>query len=91
MQEDLESLVLANVENLRWATLQNLDRAFRNFSSLLDKRMSDTIQATHGAIQAACTKRSEQSDAVAAELARLAEAAGKIEDLMEKFRKRSLG
>jgi GTP-binding protein EngB required for normal cell division len=91
MQEDLESLVLANLENLRWATLQNLDRAFRNFSSLLDKRMSDTIQATHGAIQAACTKRSEQSDAVAAELARLAGAAGKIGALREKFRKRRVG
>lgn len=89
LEEDLESLVQANVENLRWATLQNLDRAFRNFSTLLDERMSDTIQATHGAIQAACTKRSEQSEAVAAELARLAEAAEKIENITVEFRKRS--
>jgi len=89
LHEDLESLVLQNVENLRWATLQNLDRAFRNFSTLLDERMSNTIQATHGAIQAACAKRSEQSDNVAGELAQLAAAADRLEGIMGEFRKKT--
>jgi GTPase SAR1 family protein len=88
LHEDIESLVTQNVENLRWATLQNLDRAFRNFSALLDERMSNTIKATHGAIQAACAKRREQSDAVAEELARLADAGNKLEGIIKEFQEK---
>jgi ribosomal protein L9 len=77
------------VENLRWATLQNLDRAFRNFSTLLDERMSDTIKATHGAIQAACARRDEQSENTSAELEQLNRAAAKLEDVRQKFSMKS--
>ena len=89
LHEDISSLVTQNVENLRWATLQNLDRAFRNFSTLLDERMSDTIKATHGAIQAACARRDEQSENTSAELEQLNRAAAKLEDVRQKFSMKS--
>jgi len=88
LHEDIESLVTQNVENLRWATLQNLDRAFRNFRTLLDERMSDTIMATHGAIQAACAKRNEQSDASREELVKLTTVADRLEGILGEFRKK---
>jgi len=85
MHEDIESLVTQNVENLRWATLQNLDRAFRNFSALLDERMSNTIKATHGAIQAALTRRKEKSENISEEFEQLKHAAVKLEDIRQQF------
>ena len=84
---DIESLITQNVENLRWATLQNLDRAFRNFRTLLDERMSDTIMATHGAIQAACARRNEQSEAVQEELIKLTSVAARLEAILKEFHK----
>jgi flagellar biosynthesis regulator FlbT len=84
---DIESLITQNVENLRWATLQNLDRAFRNFRTLLDERMSDTIMATHGAIQAACARRNEQSEAVQEELVKLTSVAARLEAILKEFHK----
>lgn len=88
LREDIESLVTQNVENLRWATLQNLNRAFRNFSTLLDERMSDTIKATHGAIQAAYTRRREQAEVVAEECVRFTTVAERLEGIIGECRKK---
>jgi GTP-binding protein EngB required for normal cell division len=53
LSRQIDTLVRHNVENLRWATLQNLNDAFRRFGLTLDQRFQETIAATHGAIQAA--------------------------------------
>ena len=55
-----------NVENLRWATLQGLDDTFRRFEATLDDRLAEAIEATHGAITAALSKKRDQADQVAA-------------------------
>lgn len=89
VSEELETLVIQNVENLRWSTLQNLDKAFRMFGADLDERLQHTIIATHGAIQAACTRRKEQSEVVSEELTRFKSAADRLEDLMGKFMAKS--
>lgn len=60
-----------NVENLRWAMLQNIDRAFARFGRELRESLDDTIAATKGAIQAACAKREERAEAIAEETAAL--------------------
>ncbi|HED04684.1 MAG TPA: Dynamin family protein, partial [Candidatus Fraserbacteria bacterium] len=43
LMAQVESLVLQNVENLRWATRQNLDQAFRRFAASLEERLQETI------------------------------------------------
>ena len=68
LSEEIGFLVFQNVENLRWVTLQNLNRAFRRFSQELADRLGDTIAATYGAIQEAVKKRTARSHTVAAEL-----------------------
>ena len=71
VMERVERLVLHNVEDLRWTTRQSLERAFREFASDIDERLKETIAATHGAIQAAQSRREGHAEAVAAELHRM--------------------
>lgn len=68
---EIDELAGRNVENLRWATLQNLDDAFRRFEAGFDERLAETIAATRGAIDAAASKRREHTDAARNELVRL--------------------
>jgi Dynamin family len=72
---EVDELVERNVENLRWATLQNLDDAFRRFSGWFDDRLAETIGATRGAIEAALGKRREHADQAQDDLIRLRRAA----------------
>ncbi|MCL4516846.1 MAG: dynamin family protein [Firmicutes bacterium] len=81
LMKQVEELVLFNVENLRWATLQNLDQAFRSFGSTLDEHLQAAIAATHGAIQAAQAKRRDQTPTIAPEIARLQSAIVELENI----------
>ena len=74
-------LVVPNVENLRWATFQSIDQTFARFASALDQKLSETIAATHGAIQAAIERRRRHSETVRQEVARLEEAFAELEQI----------
>jgi len=76
-----DGLVLYNVENLRSATIQNINRAFARFSSDLKEALSETIEATKGAIVAASEKRSQHNEAVGEEKAGLKRTASRLKDL----------
>ena len=69
LSEKLDRLVMHNVENLRWATLQNLNRAFMRFSLRIDECMEETLASTKGAIETAARKRAEHADVIADEVA----------------------
>jgi hypothetical protein len=75
LAEQVDELVQRNVENLRWATLQNVDAAFRRFETWFDDRLAETMEATRGAIDAALLKRREHADRVRDDLARLRQGA----------------
>ncbi len=81
LSRQIQTLVRHNVENLRWATLQNLNDAFHRFGLTLDQRFQETIEATHGAIQAAYRKRKEHAEAIADEVARMESTARALTDL----------
>ena len=74
----IDALVKHNVENLRWATLQNLNDSFRRFGLTLDRRFQETIEATHGAIQVAYRKRKEHAEAIARDVSRFEAAASDL-------------
>ncbi len=74
----IDTLVRHNVENLRWATLQNLNDAFLRFGLTLDQRFGETIAATHGAIQAAYLTRKQHADAIADDVSRFEAAAAEL-------------
>ncbi|MGQ9589466.1 MAG: dynamin family protein [Planctomycetota bacterium] len=83
-------LVVPNVENLRWAVFQSIDQTFARFGSELDRRLADTIEATHGAIRAGAARRESRADTVAKELERLESAAAEIERLRSSLAARTL-
>ncbi len=85
LSRQIDALTRHNVENLRWATLQNLNDAFRRFGLTLDQRFQETIAATHGAIQAAYVKRKEHAEAVVDEVTRLESAAQSLMQLYEEI------
>jgi hypothetical protein len=92
---EVDELVQRNVENLRWATLQNLDDAFRRFSGWFDDCLAETIGATRGAIETALAKRREHAEQAQDDLTRLRKAADWItaaqHDLGDLKRPRSSG
>ena len=81
LSRQIQTLVRHNVENLRWATLQNLNDAFHRFGLTLDQRFEETIAATHGAIQAGYRKRKEHAEAIADEVAEMEASAQQLADL----------
>lgn len=65
VERAVSSLVIHNVENLRWATLQNINTSFRKFSKILDEEMKSAIDDTKGASEAALKKRQDKSEDIA--------------------------
>jgi GTPase Era involved in 16S rRNA processing len=49
--EEINAVVIRNVENLRWATRQNMEDTFRRFGAELDERLAMSLAATLGAMQ----------------------------------------
>jgi len=62
LAEEIETLVLHNVENLRVTTRESLEQTLRWFQRNLDEQFDATLIATHGAIEAAKRKREESAD-----------------------------
>ena len=87
ISKDIETLVVQNVENIRWATLQNLDQSFRRYASALDERLKATVEATRGAIQAAHLRRKERTETVQPELERLGQKGAELARLEESLSK----
>lgn len=71
MRQRIEVLVAENVENVRWPTLQNLQKSFHEFGCALDAHLEESVSATNGAIVVAFQKRLTQSAAVEFEVSRL--------------------
>jgi len=71
--EEVEDLLMHNVENLRWATLQNIDRTFRRFVSQLDEHLKRTIEGTRNAILHGRERQEKGRDRVVGEIEALIE------------------
>jgi len=83
LSRQIDTLVRHNVENLRWATLQNLNDAFHRFALTLDQRFVETIAATHGAIEATYVRRRERAEAIMDDVARMESAAERLSNICE--------
>jgi len=85
LAKEIETLVIRNVENLRWATLQNIDAAFRVFSRDLDENIEKTIDATHGAIKATYERRKVHEEESASALQQLNIAFRNLTGVIQRF------
>lgn len=66
--EEMDSVLRRNVENLRWATRQNQEDAFRRFGAELDERLALSLAATRGAMKTALSRRTQHSKAIESEI-----------------------
>jgi hypothetical protein len=80
-EQRLEELALRNVENIRWAMLQNLNLSFAKFASRIRERLSETVVATQGAIEAAHERKRTSGGSVAVEVDRLSNLMKTMDDL----------
>lgn len=85
MNQQIGKLVLRNLENIRWETLQNIDTTFRKFSTSLDTNLSTTIKATHGTILSALEERKIHEEKVTGQLDQLKKMALEIQNVMILF------
>ncbi|MFA5367953.1 MAG: dynamin family protein [Dehalococcoidia bacterium] len=85
LQQDIEAITLRNIENLRWATIQNMDKTFRRFSIELDEHLEEVAKATLGAIQEAHTRRTQQADSVDIEIKRLRDFESRLQDILDRL------
>ena len=85
LESQIKVLVMRNLENLRYETLQNIDTAFRKFSADLDLNLSMTIEATHGAIVSGLAERKRHEENVAARISALKQMAAEIQSVIERF------
>ncbi len=85
LSRQIDTLVRHNVENLRWATLQNLNDAFHRFALTLDQRFVETIAATHGAIEATYVRRREHAKAILDDVARMESVAADLTKICEEI------
>jgi ribosome biogenesis GTPase A len=87
--KEIELVLIRNVENLRWATIQNLQDAFRRFGSELDERLTLSLAATRGAMKAALDRRKRQAEAIQAEIGAMEAEAGQLLDTERELRRRA--
>jgi len=80
LEKQIGTLVMRNLENLRWETMQNVDAAFRKFSSDLDADLHLSIEATHGAIRSALARRKRCEVESSDRLIQLKKAAAEIQE-----------
>jgi GTPase SAR1 family protein len=81
IMEQVEYLVLRNVGDLRWSTLENLKQSVQSFRELLSDGIQHSIQTTRRALETAGSRRTEDSTAAAPELARIESAITDLERL----------
>ena len=85
LKKQIDILVMRNLENLRWETLQDIDAAFRKFGADLDADLGLAIDATHGAIESAFLQRTRHEKNIAATMNDLHTASVHLEKVMQHF------
>jgi GTP-binding protein EngB required for normal cell division len=80
--EDATQLVVRNVENLRWATLQTVEAMFRRFAAQLDEELAAALRATHGSISAAYEHRICEADRIGPQMKHILSATERLDDLI---------
>lgn len=71
LREDIDYLVARNVEELRWATRQNLEEAFRTFQGRMETQLEAVINVIRSSVRAALEHQTGRESQLMPELNRL--------------------
>jgi len=81
--DEIDAVVIRNVENLRWATRQNLEDSFRRFGAELDERLAMSLAATRGAMQKALEQRKQHAEQIHSEIEAKQTALSRLAEISE--------
>jgi hypothetical protein len=81
--EEIDAVVIRNVENLRWATRQNMEDTFRRFGAELDERLAISLEATRGAMKKALDQRKQHAEQVDSEIETKHKALSRLAEITE--------
>lgn len=82
VQEDIGYLVARNVEELRWATRQNLEEAFRIFQDQMESQLDATTHAIRLAVQAALEHQAQRESRPGPALRRVEDFRQRLTDIL---------
>jgi ribosome biogenesis GTPase A len=85
--EEIDAVVIRNVENLRWATRQNLEDTFRRFGAELDERLAMSLDATRGAMQKALEQRKAHAEQIDSEIETKQRGSSHLAEIAETLRR----
>jgi GTP-binding protein EngB required for normal cell division len=85
--EEIDAVVIRNVENLRWATRQNLEDTFRRFAAELDERLAMSLDATRGAMRKALEQRKAHAQQIDSEIETKQRGLSHLADIAETLRR----
>jgi hypothetical protein len=81
--EEINAVVIRNVENLRWATRQNMEDTFRRFGAELDERLAMSVDATRGAMRKALEQRKAHAEQIDSEIETRQKGLAQLADIAE--------
>ena len=83
--EQIDYLVVRNVADLRFSTLENLKRSVQGFRTALTESIERTTQNTRRALELAIGRRTDDATTVASEIARLESAIADLQELQARW------
>lgn len=78
---EIDTIVMRNVENLRWAALQKIEDVFRRFETQLETTLRDSIESIREAMTAVRRQRGDHADSMDIEIARAESAKCLLENI----------
>ena len=83
LKEQIHTLTVSNIENLRWSIYQSIDKSFRSFERVLQEGFETTLESTYGAVKDAMRKRVEQKEKVERDLKTLEKIREELKSIIE--------
>ena len=83
LKEQIHTLTVSNIENLRWSIYQSIDKSFRSFERVLQEGFETTLESTYGAVKDAMRKRVEQKERVEKDLKTLEKIREELKSIIE--------
>ena len=85
MREQINSLCVHNIENLRWSIYQSINDTFRGFVSQLDDKFEETLQSTFGAVKEVVSKRKNKREEIDFDISQLEDLKKSVVSLLERI------
>jgi small GTP-binding protein len=86
MRSNINRLVLHNTENIRWATMLNINKTFSRFTCEFNADMNRIIEATGGAVDATVEFRARHAEKTGERLSQVKHELNLVEERIEYYR-----